>query len=192
MAEKVIIFMCAVLCAVPFFLIGYLNRNSYEPIAFFSGDTTLKNRIADVKAYNRGMAKLYCTYAIIVLITGLISFINPGVAIVMLLIECTLGLLFLYFKYKNLLEKYRKQNKKKSSTIAHAISDDFIYCLKLIPDKGNSFKLLLFYILQGCEVLFTSSYFDYFFNIVDKNFTIANMTGIEGFLGGFNYFGYRD
>ena len=108
MAEKVIIFMCAVLCAVPFFLIGYLNRNSDEPIAFFSGDTTLKNRIADVKAYNRVMAKLYCTYAIIVLITGLISFINPGVAIVMLLIECTLGLLFLYFKYKNLLEKYRK------------------------------------------------------------------------------------
>ena len=108
MAEKIIIFMCAVLCAVPFFLIGYLNRNSDEPITFFSGDTTLKNRIADVKAYNRGMAKLYCTYAIIVLITGLISFINPGVAIVMLLIEFTLGLLFLYFKYKNLLEKYRK------------------------------------------------------------------------------------
>lgn len=108
MAEKAIIFMCAVLCAVPFFLIGFLNRNSDEPITFFSGDTTLKNRIADVKAYNRGMSKLYCTYALTVFVTGLISFVNAGVAIVLLLMVCTVGLIFIYFQYKVLLDKYRK------------------------------------------------------------------------------------
>ena len=76
MAEKIIIFMCAVLCAVPFFLIGYLNRNSDEPITFFSGDTTLKNRIGDIKAYNAAMGRMYCIYALVVLVTGLISFFN--------------------------------------------------------------------------------------------------------------------
>lgn len=108
MAEKVIIFMCAVLCAVPFLLIGILNRNSDEPITFFSGDTTLKNRIGDIKAYNREMSKLYFRYGLVVFVTGLISFINPGVAIVLLLVVCTVGLVFIYFKYKALLEKYRK------------------------------------------------------------------------------------
>ena len=108
MAEKIIIFMCAVLCAVPFFQIGYLNRKSDEPITFFSGDTTLKNRIGDIKAYNAAMGRMYCIYALVVLVTGLISFFNPEVAIVLLLIVCTLGLAVLYFKYKELLNKYPK------------------------------------------------------------------------------------
>ena len=108
MAEKIIIFMCAVLCAVPFFLIGYLNRNSDEPITFFSGDTTLKNRIGDIRAYNAAMGRVYCIYALVVLVTGLISFFNPEVAIVLLLIVCTLGLAVIYFKYKELLNKYPK------------------------------------------------------------------------------------
>ena len=108
MAEKIIIFMCAVLCAVPFFLIGYLNRNSDEPITFFSGDESLKYRLGDIKAYNRQMSKLYRTYAIVILIPGFISLFNPGVAIVLLFIVCTLGLAFVYFQYKKILDKYKK------------------------------------------------------------------------------------
>ena len=67
-----------------------------------------RDRIGDIKAYNAAMGRMYCIYALVVLVTGLISFFNPEVAIVLLLIVCTLGLAVIYFKYKELLNKYPK------------------------------------------------------------------------------------
>ena len=42
MAEKIIGLISCLLCAVPFLIIGIFERNSREPITFWSGDKTLK------------------------------------------------------------------------------------------------------------------------------------------------------
>ena len=52
MAERIIGLVCCLLCAFPFFVIGIYNKDSREPIHFWSGDVSLKNKVKDVKGYN--------------------------------------------------------------------------------------------------------------------------------------------
>ena len=44
MAEKIVVLVACLLCAVPFLIIGIFEKNSKEPITFWSGDKTLKFR----------------------------------------------------------------------------------------------------------------------------------------------------
>lgn len=55
MAEKIVGLISCLLCAVPFLIIGIFERNSREPITFWSGDKTLKSKVKDVTAYNLEM-----------------------------------------------------------------------------------------------------------------------------------------
>lgn len=41
------------LCAFPFFVIGNFGKDSKEPVVFWSGDKSLKEKVKDVKGYNR-------------------------------------------------------------------------------------------------------------------------------------------
>ena len=41
MAEKIVGLISCLLCAVPFLIIGIFEKNSKEPITFWSGDKTL-------------------------------------------------------------------------------------------------------------------------------------------------------
>lgn len=55
MAEKIVGLVACLLCAVPFLIIGIFEKNSKEPITFWSGDKTLKSKVKDVTAYNLEM-----------------------------------------------------------------------------------------------------------------------------------------
>ena len=59
MAEKIVGLISCLLCAVPFLIIGIFEKNSKEPITFWSGDKTLKSKVKDVTAYNLEMGMLY-------------------------------------------------------------------------------------------------------------------------------------
>ena len=50
MAEKIVGLISCLLCAVPFLIIGIFEKNSKEPITFWSGDKTLKSKVKDVTA----------------------------------------------------------------------------------------------------------------------------------------------
>ncbi|MFR7844071.1 MAG: hypothetical protein ACLU3U_14020 [Gallintestinimicrobium sp.] len=65
MAEKIVGLISCLLCAVPFLIIGIFEKNSKEPITFWSGDKTLKSKVKDVTAYNLEMGMLYqeCAFA---------------------------------------------------------------------------------------------------------------------------------
>ena len=49
MAEKIVGLISCLLCAVPFLIIGIFEKNSKEPITFWSGDKTLKSKAKDVR-----------------------------------------------------------------------------------------------------------------------------------------------
>lgn len=77
MAERIIGLVCCLLCAFPFFVIGIYNKDSREPIHFWSGDVSLKNKVKDVKGYNTEMTGLYKKCAFFFLMAGILFVILP-------------------------------------------------------------------------------------------------------------------
>ncbi|MGN0169498.1 MAG: hypothetical protein ACI39H_01900 [Lachnospiraceae bacterium] len=106
MVGKIIGFVACLLCAVPFLIISMYDKSSREPIAFWSGDTTLKEKVRNVSAYNGEMASLYKKCAIAFVLTGAGFLVGPVIGVVILCFDCTLGIYFVYRCYKKILGKY--------------------------------------------------------------------------------------
>lgn len=105
MAERIIGILVCVLCAFPFYALS-LNKNSHEPINFWSGDSSLKDKVQNVAAYNKEMSALYKMYAVAFVIAGLVYLIYPLAGFALLLLDCTAGIYALYKGYKRILHKY--------------------------------------------------------------------------------------
>ena len=100
MAEKIVGLISCLLCAVPFLIIGIFEKNSKEPITFWSGDKTLKSKVKDVTAYNLEMGMLYQKCAFAFMLSGICCLISLGFGIVMLVLDCTAGVYLMYRSYK--------------------------------------------------------------------------------------------
>lgn len=94
------------MCAVPFLILSIYNKDSKDPINFWSGDTSLKSKVRNVCEYNKEMAILYKKCAIAFLLTGIGFIIYPIIGIVMICFECTLGIYIVYRKYIKILNLY--------------------------------------------------------------------------------------
>ena len=77
MFAKIIGFFSCLLCAFPLFIMGVYGKDSLEPITFWTGDTTLKGKVCDVKSYNAELSSLYKKCALAFVITG-IFFLYPS------------------------------------------------------------------------------------------------------------------
>lgn len=108
MFGRIVGFISCVMCAIPFLIIAIYNKNSKEPISFWSGDITLKSKVKNVKEYNKEMSLLYKTCAMVFFVTGIAFFIIPIIGVIMICFECTLGIYFVYRKYKKILQLYSK------------------------------------------------------------------------------------
>lgn len=106
MVGRVVGLISCVMCAVPFLIISIYNKDSKEPINFWSGDTTLKEKVRNIKEYNKEMALLYKRCSIAFLITGIGFLAIPVVGIIFVCFDCTLGLYLMYRKYKEILNLY--------------------------------------------------------------------------------------
>ena len=106
MAGRIIGLIACIMCALPFFIIAAYGKDSEEPIAFWSGDTTLKAKVKNVSEYNKKMASLYKKYAVSFLIAGVSLLIIPIVGIIVLCVSCSLGIYILYRCYKKILKTY--------------------------------------------------------------------------------------
>ena len=105
MAGRIISFISYMLCAIPFWAIAKFGKDSKDPISFWSGDTSLKDKVKDVTGYNCEMAKVYRRYAWAYFAAAVGGAIHPmaGVAIVLLAL---VGIVFVYRAYKKILNKY--------------------------------------------------------------------------------------
>lgn len=106
MIGRIIGLISFLMCAFPFFIISKYNKDSIEPINFWSGDTTLKSKVKNVKEYNKEMASLYKKAAVALLVTGIGFFILPVVGVVLLCFDCTVGIYLVYRSYKKILTLY--------------------------------------------------------------------------------------
>lgn len=105
-AGRIIGLAACLLCAVPFLIIALYDKDSSTPIVFWSGDESLAGKVRDITGYNKEMADLYkkCAYAFV--IAGVACLIYLPLGIVLILLECSIGIYVVYRKYKNILQKY--------------------------------------------------------------------------------------
>lgn len=106
MVGKIICLVSCILCAVPFMIISKYDKNSSTPIGFWSGDTSLKDKVKNVKEYNVEMAALYkkCVYAF--LLTGASFLIMPVIGYILVCFDCTIGIYIVWRCYKKILNRY--------------------------------------------------------------------------------------
>ena len=98
-------FSC-ILCALPFFYLAWEGKQkNAAPLAFWSGDNTLRDKIKDIPAYNAEMSRLYRLYASSFVLSGIFCLIFPPVGIGMIVLNCTAGLYGLWRTYKQILNK---------------------------------------------------------------------------------------
>ena len=97
---------CYLLCALPFWVIAKYQVNSKDPISFWSGDTSLKDKVKDVPAYNREMAALYKKYAWAYVAAAVAGAVHPLAGVAVLVFICMGGIFFVYRAYKKILQKY--------------------------------------------------------------------------------------
>ena len=100
--------ICCLLCALPFFVLAAFGKDSDEPINFWSGDTTLKSKVRDVKGYNKEMSALYNQYGAAFVIAGLGCLILPVTGVILIGLNSTLGLYLVYRKYRKILQMYER------------------------------------------------------------------------------------
>ena len=104
--DSVVGFISCLMCAIPFFIISKYEKDSRDPITFWSGDKTLKKKVKDVKNYNGEMAVVYrkCAWAFMLAGVGCLIYMPIGVGLICL--ECTVGIYVVWRIYKKVLEKY--------------------------------------------------------------------------------------
>lgn len=106
MFGKIVGLISGLMCAFPFWIIGTYNKDSREPISFWSGDTSLRTKVTNVKEYNHEMAKLYRKCALAFVVMGLLLFVNTYLGMAVLVFNCTLGVYIVWRAYKKILGKY--------------------------------------------------------------------------------------
>lgn len=106
MAGRIISFICYLFCAVPFWVIATYNKDSKDPISFWSGDNSLKEKVKNVAAYNREMAALYNKYAWTFAAAAVGGAVHPLLGAIMMALSCTIGIFLVYRVYKKILQKY--------------------------------------------------------------------------------------
>ena len=106
MVGRIVGLVCCLLCAFPFFVFSIYNKDSREPINFWSGDTSLKDIVKDIKGYNTEMAGLYKRCALFFLLTGILFVVFPIAGIILVVFDCSIGIYWVYRVYKRILEKY--------------------------------------------------------------------------------------
>lgn len=111
MAERIIgAFVCLV-SAFPFFALS-LQKDSRTPIGFWAGDTTLREKLADVAGYNRAMAAVYRRYSRAFLASGVAVAVYPPAGFALMLASCTVGLWLVWRGYRSALKKYSRSEEK--------------------------------------------------------------------------------
>ena len=105
MGSKFIIIFISLICATPVYAIAFSGKNSKDPIPFFSGDKTLKDKIKNVKKYNIEMFKLYSFYATVNVLAAMSAIFITSLGSFILIFNSTFGLIPLYIRYKLIVKQ---------------------------------------------------------------------------------------
>ncbi len=121
MTDSLFFGLCICFIGVIFYFISTRAEKKKTPMWFVTGGFINPDTITDVKEFNRENATMWRNYSVMYFAAGLIYFFDTKTAVVILLLACTVGLGWLFWKHSKIMAKYKcvapkkvaKGNKKK-------------------------------------------------------------------------------
>ena len=105
-AGNIIWFVVTFGCAITFFVIGAYAKNLKKPMWFWSGSEVDPSKITDVKAYNRENGVMWQLYSLWYFAAGAAVLLSAALALTLLILSCTVGIVILVFWYNRIYKKY--------------------------------------------------------------------------------------
>ena len=97
-------------CAALFVGIGVYARKLEKPMWFWSGTEVDPDTITDVHAYNRENSRMWIWYSVGYWISGLAWIWSKMLALIVLVLGCSVGILWLVRTYLKIEKKYKNTN----------------------------------------------------------------------------------
>jgi hypothetical protein len=94
-------------CAILFLSIGIYAEKREKPMWFWAGSTVDESAITDVKAYNKANARMWELYSLWYFASGIIYYWNEIIAIILLVLSCTVGIGILVATFNKIEKKYK-------------------------------------------------------------------------------------
>ena len=108
MAGNIIWFVTVFGCAALFLGIGVYAKHLQKPMWFWAGSEVDPAAITDVKGYNAENARMWVLYSLWYWGAGLAWIWSEVVALVLLMLGCSLGIGLLVAAYQKIEKKYKK------------------------------------------------------------------------------------
>ena len=108
MAADIIWYFTIFGCAALFVGIGFYAKGLKSPMWFWSGSTVEPNSITDVRKYNAENARMWIVYSLWFWVSGFVWFWSRKVAVITMVLGCTLGMVQLIVTYRKIEKKYKK------------------------------------------------------------------------------------
>ena len=106
MEGKIIMCVISLMCAALFFSIGSYAKKSHKPMGFWSGSKVDASRISDIKKYNNANGIMWQLYSLFYFGSAFSAFLSPIISAILLIMDCTLGFVFLIVGYNKICGKY--------------------------------------------------------------------------------------
>ena len=107
MAGKIIGCVVYFGCAILFWGVGVYAQRCQKPMWFWSGSEVDPKTITDVARYNRENARMWKLYSLWFWAAGALAIWDATIAVVPLILSCTVGMVGLVATYKKIYEKYQ-------------------------------------------------------------------------------------
>ncbi len=107
MAGKIIGCIVYFGCAILFYSIGIYAKRCKKPMWFWSGTEVDPATITDVGQYNKENSRMWKLYSLWYFAAGTIGMWNSALAVIPLVLSCTIGMFLLVAAYNKIHEKYK-------------------------------------------------------------------------------------
>ena len=93
-------------CAIVFVFIAFSSFRRKSPMNFWSGTEVREEQVTDVKKYNYANGVLWLGYSLFFWIAGLLSFTDTSYGMLVSVLGCTVGLVYLVLGYRWIKHRY--------------------------------------------------------------------------------------
>ena len=114
MTGNIIWAICLCAMGAIFYAISAYADKKKTPMWFVTGGYISPDIISNVKEFNRENATMWRNYSVFYFAAGLIYFFDKTFAIVVLLLACTAGIGWLFWKHGKIMAKYKCDPPKKA------------------------------------------------------------------------------
>jgi len=109
MAGEIIWWIVSFGCAILFYAIGAYAQKLEKPMWFWSGTEVKAEQITDIKRYNKENGVMWKLYSLWYLAAGLAEIWNTVIALIILILGCSVGIVILVHSYLKIYRKYAVQ-----------------------------------------------------------------------------------